>query len=139
MGLGDCGDGPPLVALGTEVARGEVPRTQMVELRLASAVKSTPEFGLLAELVSTAHARSELAGRDTFVQLEQDTMLPPPCGPRPRWPQGRTAYYTVVASPSARRENSTTRSAIYRTTRSRAASSDSPNLAAYGFRRCAVS
>ena len=98
VGLGDCGDGPPLVALGTEVARGEpeVPRTQMVALGLASAVQSTPEFGLLAEPVSTAHARSELADRGTFVQLEQDTMLPPPCGLR--WPQGRMAYCTVVAS-----------------------------------------
>ena len=68
VGLGDCGDGPPLVALGTEVARGEVPRTQMVALGLASAVQSTPEFGLLAdsEPVSAAHARSELADRDTL-------------------------------------------------------------------------
>ena len=63
VGLGDCGDGPPLVALGTEVARGEVPRTQMVALGLASAVQSTPEFGLLAEPVSTAHASSTTGQR----------------------------------------------------------------------------
>ena len=86
VGLGDCGDGPPLVALGTEVARGEVPRTQMVALGLASAVQSTPEFGLLAEHVSPKPG--QLADRDTSVRREQDTMLPSPCGLRP---QGRAA------------------------------------------------